>query len=238
MSFQRFSSQRASGFRLSDWLIVILLVSVAGWVWWQSDPSPTEEPNSEIGTINGPAFPTRSGTLPDENTPSPAEIHPDDEPSERTVTAEKTEESPADAPELRQRDRAHGRADSKRGGSEQRHNRRELHARDGSLKIANQTIRDLSGRIVFRGTVDLKPTIERIERGDPHRHRNDGTIFQNRERRIPAKGTGYYKEYVHPTPGETGPGPQRVIIGQEGEIWYTPDHYRTFYRINSGDDDR
>ncbi|WP_010581818.1 ribonuclease domain-containing protein [Schlesneria paludicola] len=238
MSFQRFSSQRASGFRLSDWLIVILLVSVAGWVWWQSDPSPTEEPNSEIGSINGPVVPPRSVTLPDEDAPSSAEMHPDEESSGRTTTNEKPDEASSDAPGLRQRDRSHGHADAKRNGTEHRANKRELHAREGSLKIANQTIRDLSGRIVFRGTVDLKPTIDRIERGDPHRHRNDGTIFQNRERRIPAKGTGYYKEYVHPTPGETGPGPQRVIIGQEGEIWYTPDHYRTFYRINSGEDER
>lgn len=100
-----------------------------------------------------------------------------------------------------------------------------------SYQIENQTIRDLSGRVVYKGTIDLKPTLDRIERGDANSHRNDGTSFQNREGRLPRKPAGYYKEYVHPTKGEYGPGPQRVILGKEGEIWYTPDHYKSFKKI-------
>jgi ribonuclease T1 len=96
--------------------------------------------------------------------------------------------------------------------------------------IEKQTIRDLNGRIVYKGPIDLNPTLDRIERGEENRHRNDGTSFQNRENRLPRKPTGYYKEYVHPTKGESGPGPQR-IIGKEGEVWYTPDHYKTFKKI-------
>jgi guanyl-specific ribonuclease Sa len=34
-----------------------------------------------------------------------------------------------------------------------------------------------------------------------------------------------------PTPKEPGPGPQRLITGEEGEVWYTSDHYRSFRRI-------
>ena len=100
-----------------------------------------------------------------------------------------------------------------------------------SLIIEKQTIRDLNGRIVYKGPIDLRPTLDRIERGEENRHRNDGTSFQNRENRLPRKPLGYYKEYVHPTKGEYGPGPQRVIIGKEGEAWYTPDHYKTFKKI-------
>ena len=100
-----------------------------------------------------------------------------------------------------------------------------------SLVVENQTIRDLNGRIVFKGAIDLKPTLDRIERGEENQHRNDGTSFQNRENRLPRKPAGYYKEYVHPTKGEYGPGPQRVIIGKEGEVWYTPDHYKSFKKI-------
>jgi len=29
-----------------------------------------------------------------------------------------------------------------------------------------------------------------------------------------------------------GPGPQRVIQGQGGELFYTPDHYGTFIPLN------
>lgn len=100
-----------------------------------------------------------------------------------------------------------------------------------SLLVENQTIRDLNGRVVFKGTIDLKPTLDRIERGEENQHRNDGTSFQNRENRLPRKPAGYYKEYVHPTKGEYGPGPQRIIIGKDGEVWYTPDHYKSFKKI-------
>jgi ribonuclease T1 len=109
----------------------------------------------------------------------------------------------------------------------------ELASRESRAKtlIENQTIRDLNGRVVFEGTVDLGPTLARIERGGQASHRNDGTTFQNRERRLPAKANGYYKEYVHPTPNSGGPGPQRVIVGRDGDIWYTPDHYKKFIRV-------
>lgn len=45
------------------------------------------------------------------------------------------------------------------------------------------------------------------------------------------KEEGYYHEYVHPTEGVRGPGAHRIITGKEGEIYYTPDHYKTFFKI-------
>jgi guanyl-specific ribonuclease Sa len=104
---------------------------------------------------------------------------------------------------------------------------------DLAYKIENQEIRDLHGKVVYPGTIDLNPTIDRIARGGSNRHRNDGTSFQNRESHLPRKPAGYYKEYVHPTPGENGPGPQRIIFGQDGDVWYTPDHYTTFKEIKA-----
>ncbi len=103
---------------------------------------------------------------------------------------------------------------------------------DSSIyQVKNQTIRDLDGRVVYKGTIDLKPTLDRIARGEANRHRNDGTTFQNRENRLPRKPSGYYTEYVNPTPGDNGPGPQRIIIGKKDDVWYTPDHYKTFKQI-------
>ena len=99
-----------------------------------------------------------------------------------------------------------------------------------TAQLENQTIRDF-GKVVFQGTIDLQPTLDRIARGDRNTHRNDGTTFGNRERRLPPKPQGYYTEYVHPTKGINGPGPQRVISGKSGDIWYTPDHYETFKKI-------
>lgn len=98
--------------------------------------------------------------------------------------------------------------------------------------IPKVTVRDQDGKVVFRGDVDVAPTLQRIERGEKLRFSHDGIVFENREQRLPRKGTGYYHEYVHPTPGQDGPGPQRIIRGKGGETFYTHDHYRTFQRLD------
>jgi RHS repeat-associated protein len=82
------------------------------------------------------------------------------------------------------------------------------------------------------GIVDVRPTIDRINSGGTFPHRNDGSIFGNREGLLPAQPHGYYREYVHPTPGSSGPGSQRIVQGQGGELYYTPDHYQTFIPLN------
>jgi filamentous hemagglutinin len=102
---------------------------------------------------------------------------------------------------------------------------------DASVIVRQVTIRDLSGRMVFQGDVNLAPTLARIERGERRPHRNDGGVFRNLEGRLPKQPAGYYREYVHPTPKLDGPGPQRLVLGREGEVYYTPDHYRTFQQI-------
>lgn len=99
------------------------------------------------------------------------------------------------------------------------------------LLIRDVVLHDQDGREIYRGDVDLRPTIERIRAGRKLKFPNDGSTFQNRERRLPQESSGYYREWVVPTPGESGPGPQRLVTGKEGEVWYTHDHYRSFRRI-------
>jgi filamentous hemagglutinin len=94
------------------------------------------------------------------------------------------------------------------------------------------TVTDAPTGRTLTGTVDLQPTLDRIKSGVRLPYRHDGAIFRNMEGRLPARPPGYYREYVHPTPGVSGPGPQRIVVGQGGEIYYTPDHYRTFIQIN------
>jgi filamentous hemagglutinin len=107
-------------------------------------------------------------------------------------------------------------------------------ATDGPQSIIrDRTIYDQGGDVVYRGDVDVGPTLARIAAGERLDFPNDGSTFQNRERRLPRQRAGYYKEYVHPTPDLPGPGPQRIVAGQEGEIYYTPDHYRTFQRLDA-----
>lgn len=88
------------------------------------------------------------------------------------------------------------------------------------------------GKIVGEGTIDVGSTLDRIQSGGKFPHRNDGSIFKNNEGLLPKKPEGYYQEVVHPTPGVKGPGSQRVIRGQNGELYYTPDHYESFVPLN------
>lgn len=99
------------------------------------------------------------------------------------------------------------------------------------LIVPDVVVRDLDGRVAWRGDVDLAPVLARIEADVRDPHRNDGGVFGNRERRLPEQRRGYYREYVIRTPGITHAGPQRLIIGAEGELYYTSDHYTTFRRI-------
>ncbi len=110
---------------------------------------------------------------------------------------------------------------------------------DAEKRIAEEPTRFIDGvkvvdqktGQVLQGTVDLGPTLERIRSGGSFPHRNDGSIFKNRGEDLPVKPLGYYTEYVHPTPGVPGPGPQRIVAGKGGEMYYTADHYKTFIQI-------
>jgi guanyl-specific ribonuclease Sa len=76
-------------------------------------------------------------------------------------------------------------------------------------------------------------TLALIERDGPYPHRQDGASFQNRERRLPARPRGYYREFTVPTPGSRDRGARRIISGGRppSEFFYTADHYRTFRRF-------
>lgn len=76
-------------------------------------------------------------------------------------------------------------------------------------------------------------TLALIASGGPYPHRQDGSVFQNRERRLPERPRGHYHEYTVPTPGLGHRGPRRIVTGGNppSEYWYTDDHYRSFRRF-------
>ncbi|HEX5091418.1 MAG TPA: ribonuclease domain-containing protein [Burkholderiales bacterium] len=78
---------------------------------------------------------------------------------------------------------------------------------------------------------EARQVLARIESGGPHPERRDGAVFHNREGRLPARPSGYYREYTVRTPGVSGRGARRIVAGERGERYYTADHYRTFLRI-------
>jgi ribonuclease T1 len=78
---------------------------------------------------------------------------------------------------------------------------------------------------------EAREALARIEQGGPHPYRQDGATFGNRERILPARPRGYYREYTVRTPGSRDRGARRIVTGSGGERWYTDDHYRSFRRI-------
>jgi len=78
----------------------------------------------------------------------------------------------------------------------------------------------------------LSSTMDRIQIGESYPHRNDNSVFQNKEGFLPlSSDPKYYREYVHPTGGINGPGLHRIVIGGNKYYYYSPDHYKTFVRF-------
>jgi guanyl-specific ribonuclease Sa len=78
---------------------------------------------------------------------------------------------------------------------------------------------------------EARATLDLIKRGGPFPYRQDATVFGNRERLLPPRERGYYREYTVPTPGARDRGARRIVAGARAEYWYTDDHYNSFRRI-------
>lgn len=83
---------------------------------------------------------------------------------------------------------------------------------------------------------EAQQTQRLIETGGPFRYTKDGTVFGNRERLLPRRPRGHYREYTVPTPRSKDRGARRIVCaGSEPTrpdiCYYTADHYASFQRI-------
>ena len=74
-------------------------------------------------------------------------------------------------------------------------------------------------------------TLDRIAAGGPFPYVQDGSTYQNRERLLPIRPSGTYREYTVETPGSTDRGARRIVTASTGEAYWTADHYASFARI-------
>jgi ribonuclease T1 len=84
--------------------------------------------------------------------------------------------------------------------------------------------------------VEAQTTHKLILAGGPFPYDKDGTVFGNRERLLPAKARGFYREYTVKTPKAKNRGARRIVCGgkpptQPEACFYTDDHYASFRRI-------
>jgi ribonuclease T1 len=82
---------------------------------------------------------------------------------------------------------------------------------------------------------EARTTLDLIRAGGPFPYPRDGVAFSNRERLLPAKPHGHYREYTVPTPGAKTRGARRIIcggaVGTLSECYYSDDHYQSFRKI-------
>jgi ribonuclease T1 len=78
---------------------------------------------------------------------------------------------------------------------------------------------------------EARDTVVLIRKGGPFPYERDGVVFANREKLLPARERGWYREYTVRTPGERTRGARRIVAGRDGTLYYSHDHYRSFQRI-------
>lgn len=69
--------------------------------------------------------------------------------------------------------------------------------------------------------------------GGPFPFAKDGAVFANREKLLPAKPKGFYREYTVPTPEALDRGARRIVCGGDKPqvpkaCFYSGDHYASF----------
>lgn len=84
--------------------------------------------------------------------------------------------------------------------------------------------------------VEAHKTQRLIHAGGPFPYSKDGVVFVNRERLLPRRERGFYREYTVPTPGSRDRGARRIVCGGQrptapDACYYTADHYASFKLI-------
>jgi ribonuclease T1 len=91
------------------------------------------------------------------------------------------------------------------------------------------------GQIAEVAVADLPPearrTLALIRKDGPFPYDRDGIVFNNREKLLPLRERGWYREYTVVTPGVRHRGARRIVAARSGEFYYTDDHYASFRRI-------
>jgi ribonuclease T1 len=82
---------------------------------------------------------------------------------------------------------------------------------------------------------EAQATERLVRAGGPFPYAKDGSVFGNRERLLPRKPRGHYREYTVGTPGSRNRGARRIVCGEPPTrpeaCYYTDDHYASFRRI-------
>lgn len=106
----------------------------------------------------------------------------------------------------------------------------------GSTLWARSAATDLPTVALAQLPAEAQQTAKLIRSGGPFPYAKDGVVFGNRERVLPSRRRGYYREYTVRTPGSRDRGARRIVCGGERPVepeacYFTADHYTSFRRI-------
>jgi hypothetical protein len=75
--------------------------------------------------------------------------------------------------------------------------------------------------------VDLRETWSRARRGERLPARGDGAAFADRFHKLPPHRRGYWRAWL-----VAAGRPQRLVVGEGGELYFSPDQLKTFVPLN------
>ena len=86
---------------------------------------------------------------------------------------------------------------------------------------------------------EARETLALIKNGGPFPYKQDHSVFGNRERLLPQRERGSYREYTVKTPGARDRGARRIVVAKAAAnvagggvaFYYSDDHYNSFRRI-------
>jgi RHS repeat-associated protein len=73
----------------------------------------------------------------------------------------------------------------------------------------------------------LEGEVARINKGEKYGYRDDSSTYHNNNGHLPS-GVKYTEYYTTPT---GAPGTNRIVVGNDGNWYFTPDHYETFIQF-------
>lgn len=134
---------------------------------------------------------------------------------------------------------AYKKGDGHRYSESDRKDRGAEQARQGSYKdsqASSEQRRQAANAVPLAALPPVAQGVYRlIHQGGPFPYEKDGSIFANRERLLPAKKRGFYREYTVAPPRARSRGARRIVCGgprQQPEVcYYTVDHYASFQQI-------
>ena len=99
---------------------------------------------------------------------------------------------------------------------------------------AGESSADLAARVPAPGERgEVARVLRMISSGGSLPYEQDGSVFQNREGHLPDLPSGLlYREYTVRTPGSSDRGARRLVVGDDGSVYYSSDHYSSFARLD------